>query len=454
MEDNRLDLLLKGELVLPKKIARNSAVGLKDEKIVGIYHKDNCPPAIKTIDASGKLVFPGLVDPHVHCYSNPQEGYEKATAAAAAGGVTTILDMPYDAGDPVNTTQVFEKKLAWLKEKEVKVDVALFATLNKNGDQEAVLPVIDMGACGFKLSVFETDPHRFPRIEDDVLWHFLPAMAERGVPVSFHAENDIIINSLIFQYKTQGKNYPLAHCQTRPPITETIAVAKLLEFAYWTKVPMHFCHISHPHSLDLIGWYRKQGVDLSVETCPHYLLISQENMDHLKAKAKFNPCAREKEDTEALWKALLRGEIDFLGTDHVAWLQEEKEKEDIFANASGHGGLEVFFSLIYTHGVIERNLTPCELAWLMAKSPAERFGLAPRKGAIDIGADADLIVVDPEEKWTYDASKNFSISKWSPYDGMKLTGRVKKTILRGELVYDGNQVLQDSHQGRFVPAVF
>ena len=226
MSSTHLDLLIKGNLVLPDRVAHNHAAGVKDGIITGIYADGKAPGAERCIDVTGQLVFPGVVDAHVHSFSNLHEQFENSTAAAAAGGVTTIIEMPYDQGAPVVTEQVFEAKVDDIH-RNAKVEVALLATLKKDGDYRVIKSLAEMGACGFKLSVFETDPERFPRINDDVLLDILPLIAETGLPVGFHAENDVIIESLIARFKSEGRTYPRAHCETRPPISETTSVVNL-----------------------------------------------------------------------------------------------------------------------------------------------------------------------------------------------------------------------------------
>jgi allantoinase len=437
--------------VLPDQVAAGAWVGVKDGVIAGIYPGGDRPQAKRTIDAAGRLIFPGVVDAHVHSYSNLLEQFDNSTAAAAAGGVTTIIEMPYDQGAPVVTPDIFKAKIDVVRQK-AKVDVALLATLKKGGNQEAIEPLAALGACGFKLSVFETDPERFPRIDDDVLLDILPRIAAVGLPVGFHAENDVIIEALIARYKAEGKTYPKAHCETRPPISETLAVAKLLEFAFWTGIALHIFHASHPRCLELIGWYRQQGVDVTVETCPHYLVLNEDDMDQKGAFSKINPPIRKTEDVEGMWSALQKGEIDWVASDHAPWPLEKKQNPNIFNNGSGAPGLETILPLLYSEGVVKRGLDAVMLAQLLAQRPAERFKLAHRKGCIVAGADADFAILDPDQHWTFQAERSRSSAKWSPYDGMTIQGRVVQTILRGRVIYEDDEVLADGGDGEFIPA--
>lgn len=452
MTTEKVDLLVKGNLVLPEKVAPNHAIGVLDGRIAGIYPAEDAPPAGSVIDADSCLVFPGVVDAHVHSYSNLHEQFENSTAAAAAGGVTTIVEMPYDQGAPVSTTEVFNAKIDMIKE-HARVDVALLATLSKQGNPEVIWPLVELGACGFKLSAFETDPERFPRIDDDVLLEVLPAIAETGLTVGFHAENDVIIESLIARYRKEGKIYPKAHCETRPPVSETTSVVKLLELTYWTGASLHIFHVSHPRCLELIDWYRGQGVNVSAETCPHYLVLTENDMDAHGPFSKINPPVRRQEDQDALWLALQGGKIDWVASDHAPWPLERKQNPNIFDNGSGAPGLETMLPLMYHEAVVKRKFSPVVLAHLLCSRPAERFKLAPRKGSIEIGKDADFAILDPDYTWNFDAISGYSSAKWSPYNGRSIQGKVTTTILRGTVIFNGEKLLLDEGFGEFVPAM-
>ena len=447
-----LDLLIKGDLVLGQGVARNGAVGVVEGKIAGLYASPATAPAAKeTVDAAGNLIYPGMVDAHVHCHSNQAETIELATLAAAAGGVTTILDMPYDIGAPVSTPEVFAAKVNLIR-KVAAVDVAILATLRKRAEPAEIAPLVRAGACGFKLSLYETDPDRFPRIDDDVLWQLLPEIARWKVPVGFHAENDQIIEDLIARSKRAGHVAPLDHYHTRPPATETLAVLKLLELAYWTKVKLHIFHASQPRSLELVEWFRAQGVDVSAETCPHYLLLDAEtDLPRAKALAKINPCILRAAEREALWQHVLAGRIDFIASDHAPWLLERKQKENFFDNASGAPGLETSLPLMHDALVVKRGQDPSVVARLLCTNSARRFGLDARKGRIALGADADFAILDPRRSLTVDAKTSYSSAKWSPYDGWTTQGRIVRTILRGRTIFDGEKVVAQGGLGQFLP---
>jgi len=448
-----LDLLIQGDLVLGSGIADDSAVGVKDGVIVGLYGPKEIPQARATIDASGLLVFPGIVDAHVHSFSIPGvEGFLGSTAAAAAGGVTTFIEMPYDAGIPTASPEAFRKKVERIR-REALVDVALLATLKKEGSPEVIFPLMEMGACGFKLSLFETDPDRFPRIADGILWELLPVIAACRVPVGFHAENEEIISHLIRKHRREGKVSPRAHGDTRPVISETTAVLTLLELALWTGVRLHLYHMSHPRSIHLVRQFRGENVDVTAETCPHYLLLEEEDMDRLKALGKINPPLRSREDREEMWELLRGGHIDMVTSDHAPWPIEQKQAQDIFANPSGAPGVETLFPLLFSEGVIKRGFSPQQLAKVLSEQPARRFKLYPKKGQIALGADADFAILDPSICWTPAGRDMHSSARWTPYEGLTVQGKVVRTILRGKVIYDGKEIMAQPGSGQFIPAI-
>jgi len=449
MQSYKSDTLFHGNIVLATEVMHDAWIAVKDGLVTDIFAKNPGFHANEIIDCSGHFILPGIIDDHVHSFSYPEEGFEKSTGSAAAGGVTTIIEMPYDSPSPVTSPAVFDKKVD-LIEKSAMVDVALLATLRKNAKVNEVYPLAERGACGFKLSLFETDVNRFPRIEDNILWEVLPAIAKTNLVVGFHAENDIIIEHLISEYKQAGKFYPNAHVETRPPITETLSVLKLLELAFWTKASIHIYHVSHPRSIELIKAYKNQGVNVSSETCPHYLVLNDSDMDRLGAFAKINPCLRSKEESAMMWKYIVSGDVEIIASDHAPWPIARKENKNIFENASGCPGVQTLLSIMYNEMVSKRGMSPVVLANLMSLNPAKRFKLSTSKGSISIGKDADFAIIDPNDRWNLRGQDNISASKWSPYENMEIKGKLIRTILRGKTIYEHNKPFKFIRGGRFL----
>jgi allantoinase len=446
-----LDRVVQGDIVLPEQILRDGIVGISEGRIAGIYAPDAMPPhrAEGALLATGQLVLPGMIDAHVHCFSTPNEGFGPATRAAAAGGITAIVEMPYDLGRPVISLERFLAKRERAGAESV-VDVALLATIKKTGGLDQVLPLAEAGACGFKVSLFETDPDRFPRIPDYELLEAFSLIRQTGLPVGVHAENDELARWLTARYRPQGAD-PRAHCRSRPPIVETSAVLQALEFARSTGVRLHIYHASLARTFELVDWYRCQGTQVTAETCPHYLVLSEEEMPRLGARGKINPPLRAAEELARLWQLCATGQVDLITSDHSPWQLERKTQPDIFDNASGAPGVQTLASLVYSEGVARGRLTIHDVARLLAQRPAQIFGLAPRKGQIRVGADADLTILDPNCRWTLDEAGLLSTAGWSPYHGWAMTGKVTKTLVRGQIVFDGERVVAEPGTGQFIP---
>src|ERR1700761_5215397 len=375
------------------------------------------------------LLLPGAVDVHVHTRSYTDEGIERCTRAAAAGGVTTIVDMPYDAAGPIDSLGAFEAKVADVRQEAV-IDVALWATVPPRGPIDDVQGLVDAGAAAFKISTFETHPERFPRIPDGQLRAAFSAIARAGGLAGVHAENDEIVRAGIAAEQAAGHGSdPLAHARSRPPVAEHEAIARCLELARVTGVRLHIVHVSTPRGVELVEQARQSGVDVSAETCPHYLLYDETELVRRGGEAKINPPLRA--------APLPADGLCLISSDHVGWLPERKHGPDIFTLAAGAPGVELIVPLVHDA------LGAAELVRLVSEGPARRFGLWPRKGSLAPGADADLLVLDPEDGWEIDPARLVTAAGWSPYRGRRVSGRVIAAYSRGRLVWDGERVLAE-----------
>ncbi|WP_413378070.1 dihydroorotase [Alkalihalobacillus sp. 1P02AB] len=443
------DLVIKGNVVLEDRM-EHSYIGVQSGKIKKISPIHLPLHGKREIDYGNHYVFPGAIDVHVHCFSNPKEGFIKTSASAAVGGVTTFLDMPYDLPNPINNVKEFNRKVELL-EKEAIVDIGLWGTISKWNGSDEIVNLAKAGAMSFKMSTFETDPYRFPKIPDYEILKAMKKLNEVDLVVAFHSENDEIIKQLIQEYQESNKVYPKAHTETRPPVTETSSVLQLMEFAYWTNAKLHIAHVSHPRTIDLIQQFREQGVQVTCETCYPYLLLDIDDLEQQGPKAKMNPPLRETEDVNRMWQHLQAGKIDLISSDHAPWEKEKKVigNENIFRSASGLSGLEIIVPLMYDSIVSEGKLSPVQFAKVMAQHPAEVFSI-PNKGKISEGYDADFFVINPNEYWEVDETKFQSNSKMTPFHGKKLKGKIVETIVRGTTVYDGNKVVVNPGFGNFI----
>ncbi|MFZ0091029.1 MAG: amidohydrolase family protein, partial [Solirubrobacteraceae bacterium] len=415
---------ISGTILRADGSRRRAGVVIGDGRIVSVGD-----PLPGSPDFGDALLLPGAVDVHVHTRSYAGEGIERCTRAAAAGGVTTIVDMPYDAAGPIDSLAAFAAKIDDVA-REAVVDVALWATVPPHGPIDEVQDLVDAGAAAFKLSTFETHPQRFPRIPDPQLLAAFAAIARAGGLAGVHAENDEIVRAGIAAEQAAviapAHPDPLAHARSRPPVAEHEAIARCLELARATAVRLHICHVSTPRGVQLVAQARRDGVDVSAETCPHYLLLDSSELTRRGGEAKINPPLRD--------APLPPDGLDLISSDHVGWPVARKHGPDIFALSSGAPGVELIVALVHDA------LGPAELVRLVSERPARRFGLWPRKGRLAPGADADLMVLDPTVEWEIDPAQLVTPAGWSPYAGRRLRGRVIAAFCGGRQVWDGRHV--------------
>jgi allantoinase len=234
-------------------------------------------------------------------------------------------------------------------------------------------------------------------------------------------------------------------------VAESEAVLRALEFAHWTGVQLHIYHATFPRVFELVDWFRQQGVRVTAETCIHYLVLTEDDLPRLGARAKVNPPLRSAAEQERMWALCAGDKVAMITSDHAPWTLDRKSHPDIFDNASGMPGVETLLPLLYSEGVAKGRLSIHDLARVLAENPAKIFGLSPRKGKIHVGADADLVILDPDVEWVLDEKTQHSTAGWSPYHGHPVKGRITRTIVRGETVYDGEMVVARPGIGQFVP---
>src|SRR5918999_2810451 len=446
--DGELDLVIRGRVVLSGAEPAAGQLAVAGGRIAAVAGPGAPLSGRREIDCGDALLLPGVVDAHVHTSSSAEEGIAACTRAAAAGGVTTVIDMPYDHDRMVADPETFAAKAAQV-EREAVVDVALWATVPPQGPLEHVAELVEAGACAFKLSTFDTDPRRFPRVPDDQLLAAFGAIGRAGGLAGVHSENDEIVRAGIARLRAAGRGDAPAHAESRPPVAQTEAIARCLELARAAGVRLHLCHVTIERGVELARRARADGVDVSVETCPHYLLLDEAELARRGGEAKINPPLRPHEEVEALWRRLAAGEIDLVSSDHVGWPAARKHGEDVFELASGAPGVELILPLMHD-AVAERGLPLAQLTRILSEAPARRFGLWPQKGSLMPGADADLVVLDPLEEWVVDPGELVTAAGWSPYSGRRLRGRIRRGIGRGEELFADGQVLAGPGRGQLV----
>jgi len=443
------DLSLSGTVVLPDRVIEHGYVAVRDGKIAAVG-EGAAPAARDRHELGNALILPGAIDAQVHSLSQKnQEGFGWSTRSAAAGGVTTIVDMPYDEGNVVNSAAAVHQKIAEAGA-ETRVDFALYGTVNPEEGASRILEQVEAGVAAFKFSTFGTDPIRFPRIPPALLEECFAAIAPTGLTAGVHNEDDEYVRAAMARVKDAGISDYRAHALSRPPLTELLATLQIYETGAATGCPAHVVHCSLSRGYDIAKTYRDQGFAATIECCIHYLVLDEEkDVKRLGGKAKINPPIRPRAEVEALWKQVAAGNVTMVSTDHVSWSENRKTDPDMLKNSSGVPGLEVMIPL-FVKGALERNVSLTWAAKLMAENPAKHFRLDHRKGALEVGKDADIAVLLPRPKVYDAAASGHNVVGWSPYNGIELPWTVGGTWLRGRQVFDGTSVLAEPGSGNFV----
>ena len=443
------DLVVKGTVVLADRIVDGGHVAVRDGKVVHVG-QGAMPAARERHDLSGALILPGAIDAQVHSLSQKnQEDFIWSTRSAAAGGVTTIVDMPYDEGNLVCSAEAVKGKVDHAGP-QARVDFALYGTVDPEEGPVRIGEMVEAGVAAFKFSTFGTDPKRFPRIPAALLEDCFRAIAPTGLTAGVHNEDDEAVRAAIAKVKAAGITDYRAHGLSRPPLTELLASNQIYETGAATGCPAHVVHCSLGRGYEIAAAYRAQGHRATIECCIHYLTLDEENdVARLGGKAKINPPIRPRAEVEKLWRHVAAGNVTLVSTDHVSWSEDRKTDPDMLANASGVPGLEVMVPL-FIKGALERGIPLTRAAELMSLNPARHFRLDHAKGALEAGKDADITVLTPEP-YIYDAAASgHNVVGWSPYNGIRLPWRVSATWLRGRLAFDGTTVLAEPGPGAFV----
>lgn len=442
-----VDVVIKnGLLVLPSGITEGSVV-VDGGRIVGVVRSGE-PSADRVVDAAGKVVLPGMVDMHVHLRDPgfpERENFESGTRAAAAGGVTTVVDMP-NTQPAIVTVEAFKQKKGIAEGKSL-VD---FAFIGGAGEvpTEDIVAVSEAGATAFKSFLIA----RFKELaaNDYTLLRHMNTLSELDKPLLVHAENSNLVDMYMEEAKASGRTDPVAHCDFRPAIAEVEATMRCVTLAAETDVHLHICHMTAAGAVDVVGWAQAMGQAVTGETSTNYLLFTRETMEERGPYAKVDPPLRGKDDQLRLWEAINDGTIDVLASDHAPYTKEEKERgwENIFDAPSGGVVIETTLPLMLD--AVNRDMISLErLVEVFSTNPAMMNGLYPKKGDIVLGADADLVVADMGKPFQIRGEDLQTIQKITPYEGMRGKGAPVMTMVRGEIVYEDGQVVGKPGYGEF-----
>jgi allantoinase len=445
---SEVDLVVSGNVVTLDNYLEDGWIAVNRGKIVSIG-VGNRPPAVRAYDASSCVILPGVIDGQTHAGSQfGFPGIEATTRSAVAGGVTTIVDMPYDQPDPVYTVEIMRNKVAAIG-KHAYGDVALYATITNDSDLSGVKKLRDAGACAFKISSFQNHPSRFPRNRNDRALALLELLADTDVPTGLHNEDQEVVRATMAEFVVQNRIGPGDHEFSRPESAELVATATFLEMGRASGAHVHIVHMSSPSGFELVRRYQSEGVRATGEMCVHYLHFdAAEDIARLGTLMKVNPPIRSGV-RDGLWDELEKSGSEFVSSDHSAWPLERKQAKSSFDAAAGVPGLETLLPAFLT-GLAKRGKdAPRLAARYLSERPARFVGLWPRKGAIQVGADADFAIVR-NTPWKFDAFKTLDGLNWSPYDGDLFTARTHATFVRGKFVWNGTQIEGEPGHGVFV----
>ena len=440
------DTIVRGGTVVTATGTERLDIAIEDGVVAGLAPELPGAGAASELDVTDLLVLPGVVDAHVHMNEPGRtawEGFASGTRAMAVGGTTTGIDMPLNSTPPTADARAFAAKAAAARG-QLHVDVALWGALLP-GKIDQLDELADCGVVGFKAFMSASGVDDFEAADDLTLLEGMRAAARLGLPVAVHAENRAITDGLTARARAAGRRGIASYLASRPPIAEVLAIRTALTLAADTGCSLHVVHVSTGRALSEIAEARMAGVDVTCETCPHYLCLDEEDAERLGAIAKCAPPLRSRSDRDDLWRELLAGHLDTIGSDHSPCSPALKDASDAFDVWGGIAGAQLLLALIWDTGVVRRDLDLARLTSLLSEAPAQRVGLGHRKGRIEVGADADLVIVDPGGSWTVGREDLHDRHRSNPFLGMVLRGRVARTILRGQTIALDGQPVGDPH---------
>ncbi|HEY5552035.1 MAG TPA: allantoinase AllB [Opitutaceae bacterium] len=445
-----LDLIVRGgEIVTPRGLLR-ADVGISGGRFVNVA-PEIAGDAKSVIDASGKWVFPGIIDAHVH-FNEPGraewEGLTSGPAALCAGGGTVFFDMPLNSEPPALNADALNRKRA-IAEKKSCIDFALWGGLVP-GNLDALEGLRDAGAIGLKAFMCASGIDSFPAVDDMTLREGMKRAAGLGMIVAVHAEDDASAARLTAEQRERGRTDACGWLDSRPLEIELAAIRTALGTAELTGCALHIVHVSSPEGIALVTEAKGRGVNVTAETCPHYLLLSDDDVLRFGAPAKCAPPLRDEVRRRNMWRELAEGAIDTVGSDHSPAPPEMKSSEDFFAIWGGIAGCQHGYELLFTEARARIDELFPRLAAVLAANVAKRFGLAGTKGEIAEDRDADLCIVEPVEERTIEAAELLTRHRISPYLGRRSRARIAHTLVRGIPVWSSGKLTEGAPRGQFL----
>ena len=442
-----MSLLIKnGNVILAGKTVRSDVLA-EDGKITKIAKKISAT-ANEIIDAKGKFVLSGLVDAHAHVGDlnfSRREDFTSGTRAAAAGGVTTIIDMVLSAR--VDNVEAAKEKIDRGVRQGI-VDFSLHAGMMNSSNFANIEALTQIGIYSFKA--FMCAPYFIDKVALEAL---MKTTAEFGAITNVHAEDEELSQQLTVKLKRANRMDPIAHNESKPNAVEEKAIKEAIGIARAAKSKLHISHMSTSEGIRLIAAAKRDNVNVTAETCPHYLSLTTADVLKLGPYLKMSPPLKREADVLALWRGLANGTVDMITSEHAPGGADEKEIgwENIWEAWSGVPSIETMLPVVLSEGVNKKRINIEKAAKVLSENPARRFGLYPRKGRIAVGADADFVIVDLSMEKKVKASDLHYKVGWTPYEGWILKGWPTTTIVRGQIVAKDGQILAKEGRAQFVP---
>ncbi|WP_142861062.1 dihydroorotase [Salinigranum halophilum] len=448
-----VDTVITGGTLVTATDMFEGSLAFDDGKIVAVGSEASMPDAHETVDASGLLVMPGMIDPHVHIEDHFSiDTYETGTAAAALGGITTYIDFAWQhwVGELSNYDEE-GTLMDGLEEKQRKgeqalIDYSVHAAITR--EDPAVLDeletLVDEGVTSFKL---------FTAYEIGLGYGFMNRVLERIADLDavgvFHTEDASVTDELTELFIEEGKGDPTWYPQSRPDYAEAMAANDAARMAQEAGAKYYGIHTSCRKAADELASFRGDGSLLRAETCTHYLVCDDSIYEDIGCQAMIAPPIRKPDDNEAMFEHLRHGTLDVVSTDHCGYSLESKQVDNWWESTFGANGLQGSLPIVHDEAVGRRGFSYPWLVRVMSTNVAQIFGM-PTKGTLDPGTDADVVLFDPDETYTITAADNASKADFSIYEGREVTGKVKQTFVRGHLVADDGEIVADPGTGQFV----
>ncbi|ATW24887.1 allantoinase AllB [Candidatus Formimonas warabiya] len=459
------DHVIKNGIIVDGKESYQANIYIKNEKISAISRDELEGEAGEVTDAAGKYVLPGLIDVHVHSRDGEngatyKEDFYHSTMSAAAGGLTTVFEMP-NSNPAIYNAEMLEKQIKHLTPK-AHVDFAIWGLCLGKLNMHELQALSEAGVIAFKFFwgyaidsktyqlIYNYSPgmeNAIPPLGDGEIYQMFAEIAKTGKLVGIHAENFDLIQTLTREVEKSGDKSYAAFLKGRPNVAEETIIQTAISFAKQTGARLHILHLAAKEGIDIIKRAQEEGYPVSAETCSHYLALCDEDFDRVGPVMKVYPPVRRREDQEMLWSGLKEGVLSLVSSDHAPHTEEEKAG-DLWSIPAGMASIETLAPLMID-AVSQGRITIHELAAVLSEKPAKLFGIYPEKGSLKVGTDADITIVDLQVKHTVKKENLHSKSKVTPFDGFQLTGAPVQTIVRGKTIMKDGEIVSGP-VGKFI----